>query len=232
MRAEALALLVTVALLTVAAGSALGSPQTEAATCSYDEAELREYQPETSTDHLAVPPTASYGGIYSSPDRNTTVYVYFLYYPTQNGVTPVDSHDPDIEPVYVVVDEATGDIQRVQYSAYHYLKGAATPSELSMNGSNARLHVVEPWHHYRPTDARGSYVELENYCAVVDQWSESDWRAAPDAVTHPWTMTDRASWWEADSIRNRIAEEYREAQRSLDDVATEANWTVGQTDFG
>lgn len=219
--------LVVAVFLTVGVAPVQGATQSENATCSYDETELREFQPETTTDHLSVEPTASYGGIFTSPDRETAVYVYFLSYPTQDGVTPVDSHESDREPVYVVVDEDTDEVKRVQYSAYHYLKGAATPSNLSMNGSNVQLHVVEPWHHYRPAATDGSYAELRNYCTAVNRWVESGWGAAADAVTHPWTMSDRASWWEADSLRNEIAAQYRDARQFSDGEVQVLNGTVG-----
>lgn len=211
--------LVIIILLTVGVGPVIGTPQSDAVRCSYDESELREYQPETVIEQLSVQPTASYGGIFSSPEHDTTIYVYFLYYETQVGMTPLDSHENDREPVYVVVDQDTDEIQRVQYSAYHYMKASATPENLSMNGSHVQLHVNNPWHHYRPTDAQGTYTELKNYCAVVDQWLASGWQAAPNSVRHPWTMSHRASWWEEGSVRNRIFAQYQETQSSLDNAS-------------
>lgn len=226
MRSLAVVLFITV-LLTVGVAPVAGSPQSSDATCSYDETDLREYQPETAIDHLSEQPSASYGGIYSSPDRDTNVYVYFLYYTTQDGWTPVDSHELDREPVYVIVDKNTGEVQRILYSAFHYMKGDTTRSNLSMNGTHVQLHVVDPWNHYEPKATEGSFPELENYCTVVDQWQESGWQAAPEAVRNPWTMTDRASWWEEDSVRNTVAEKYQQSQQILEGTAPALHETSG-----
>lgn len=226
MRVLALVLVVAVAS-TAGVAPAVGSPQSDPGDCTYDEGELREYQPETAVDHLDVKPTASYGGIFSSPERDATVYVYFLYYETQDGVTPLDSHDPDREPVYVVVDDDSGEIERVQYSAYHYVKGAATPSNLSTNGSHVQLRAVEPWHHYRPAAVAGSYPDLKNYCTAVDRWTADGWGAASEAVKEPWTMRERASWWPEDSLRETAASGYRDARSSLDAIDVVGNDTDG-----
>lgn len=220
---------VVLAVLVVAVvgtGPSPASQQPEGVTCSYDESELREYQPETAVDHLDVEPTASYAGVYSSPERGVDVYVYVLRYDRQSGVTAVDSHAVDREPVYVLVDDATGAVERVVYSAYHYVKGAGTPSKLPMNGSHVKLHVVDPWHQYAPTTESGSRVPLKNYCDAVDAWHANGWDASVEATTNPWTMTDRDSWWSQDSLDGRMTEEVLETRQELGDLTPDLNVSV------
>lgn len=213
------AMLVTV----VGAAPALGYERPEQVSCSYDESELKAYQPDTYVGHLDVEPSASYGGIYSSPERETDVYVYFLRYPRQDGLTSMDTHVDDREPVYVLVDDRTGDVERVIYSAYHYLKATKTPSSLSMNGSHAQLYVVNPWHQYAPSSASGSLVRLKNYCEAVDDWHANGWKASVEATTNPWTMTHRDSWWGDESIEHAVWERYGEARRTLDDLVPDVD---------
>jgi len=221
------AVLLAVGLVAVAgAASAVGADQPDRPVCTYDESELQAYQPETAIGHLDIQPTASYAGIFTSPARETTIYVYFLRYPRQEGATAVDSHVDDREPVYVLVDDRTGDVQRVLYSEYHYAKGAGTPSQLPMNGSHVRLHVVEPWHQYVPSPAPGARVRLANYCEAVDSWHANGWRASEAATTDPWTMTDRDSWWRTRSLSYSLSERYRESRRSVADAVSDINVSV------
>ena len=214
--------LVVLLVATVGVVPALGADQS-GASCAYDESRLKTYQPETAVDHLAVQPTASYAAIYSSPERATDVYVYFLRYSHQEGVTAVDSHLQDREPVYVLVDERTGEVERVVFSVYHYVKETGTPSTLPMNGSHVRLRVVEPWHQYLPTTDAGSRVRLKNYCEAVDRWHADGWAASVEATTNPWSMLDRKSWWADNSVGMSLAEQYWEARRSVAEAVPDVN---------
>lgn len=208
------AMLVTV----LGVAPAFGYQQPDGVSCSYDESKLEAYQPETFVGHLDAEPTASYAGIYSSPDRETDVYVYFLRYERQDGLTSLDTHVDDREPVYVLVDDATGEVERVVYSVYHYLKAAGTPSHLPMNGSHVQLYVVNPWHQYLPSPVGGSRVRLKNYCTAVDDWHADGWRASVEATTNPWTMTDRDSWWADGSIEQVVWNRYEQVRGKLGEV--------------
>ncbi|NHN57821.1 MULTISPECIES: hypothetical protein [Halorussus] len=222
--APLLATLLLAALLpaTVVGAPALAADQS-GVSCEYDESRLKAYQPETDVDHLAVRPTASYAGIFSSPEHPTDVYVYFLRYSHQEGVTPVDSHADDHEPVYVLVDERTGEVRRVVFSVYHYIKETGTPATLPMNGSHVKLHVVEPWHQYAPTTESGSRVRLRNYCEAVDRWHAEGWDASVAATTNPWTMLDRKSWWARNSLGFSLAERYWDARQSVAEAVPDVN---------
>lgn len=211
-----------VATVGVAPAPALGHRESSV-SCAYDESRLEAYQPETVIDHLAVTPTASYAAVYSSPERPTDVYVYFLRYTHQKGVTAVDSHPDDHEPIYVVVDDRTGDVRRVSFSTSHYVKETGTPSTLPMNGSHAKFRVVAPWHQYVPTPESGSRVRLKNYCAAVERWHANGWDASVEATTDPWTMRHRDSWWAEDSVGASIAERYWDVRRSLGDAVSDRN---------
>lgn len=218
--------LAVVALVAVSVVPAVGYERPDGVSCTYDESDLREYQPETYLGHLDVEPTASYGGVYSSANRDTDVYVYFLRYARQDGLTSVDSHVRDREPVYVMVDDETGAVERVVFSVYHYLKAVAEPSSLSMNGSHARLYVVNPWHQYLPwreheflpSVGDGTRVELKNYCEAVDRWHANGWLASEAATTNPWTMRDRDSWWADESIERAVWKRYGEVRGTLADA--------------
>lgn len=210
------------AMLVAAVGGvpAAGYDQPGHVTCSYDETKLKKYQPETTVGHLDVAPTASYAAVYTSPERETAAYVYFLRYPHQRGLTAADSHVADREPVYVLVDEGTGRVERVVYSAYHYIKGAGTPSNMPMNGTHVRLHVVEPWHQYVPTGDPGTRVDLKDYCEAVDDWHANGWRASAEATKNPWTMRNRDGWWDENTLGHSLSERYWEARREVDDAVS------------
>ncbi|WP_135805524.1 hypothetical protein [Halorussus marinus] len=72
MRTRSVAVVLAVALISVVgAASGVGADGTDRPECTYDESALKAYQPTTAIGHLDVEPTASYGGVYSSPDRET-----------------------------------------------------------------------------------------------------------------------------------------------------------------
>ncbi|WP_135805525.1 hypothetical protein [Halorussus marinus] len=126
----------------------------------------------------------------------------------------------------MLVDDDTGEVRRIIYSAYHYIKGTETPSDLPMNGSHVRLRVVEPWHQYAPADEPGTRVRLRNYCEAVEDWHADGWRASRAATENPWTMTDRDSWWRRGSLDYSLSERYWESRRAFEDAVPPINVSV------
>lgn len=171
-------------------------------TLTYNESALEEYAPALVTRHLEQDPAAVYGWKATSPERDTDVYVYFTFYPVQRGYSEYDSHPMDREPVYVYVDD--GEIVRVQYSAYHYLRGELPGSAVKIqDGTHPTLRVAENYHHYYPSNLSGdppSHVEnlgAEPGSGTFDAWLANGWAAGldPGSATNPWSMRDRADWW-------------------------------------
>lgn len=165
------------------------------ANCSYDRENVAEYVPEYEIDHLEIEPSAIYAAEFESTEFETDIYVYWAQYPYQAGVTEEDSHAGDHEPVYVLVDESTGAIERIQFSAYHYLKGTSTAPPTNASG-HPELFVNRPYHHYTSqTIEDGETPQLRDFCGTYESWYANGWEASREAVLNPWSMRTRDHWW-------------------------------------
>lgn len=166
----------------------------------YDERKslIEEYQPRLRTSNLDVTPEAVYAAYFESTEYDTDCIAYWTWYPTQQGITPYDSHYGDAEPVLVFVDDS-GAVDRVHYSGWHYLVARySDPPIADDSGAHPVLTVVNPHHHYviRPDDPdTGEYPPLDSFIDIVQPWFDNDWPADADTVLHPWTTDYRASWW-------------------------------------
>lgn len=176
-------------------------------TVTFDESLLAEYKPllDASPSRLKVTPSSWYGWVSRSADRDLTALSYWCYYPNQIGLTGADSHYLDREPVVVFIDEAAGTIERVNYSAYHWLKGETRTPPL-YQGTHPAFRVVERWHHYVPDYQQAGTLDLqlEYLDDVIDGWLNTGWDDGdgediqPGIAHAPWMLRDRGSWWESD----------------------------------
>lgn len=188
---------------TAAAASAPYGPQPEFVTLTgYGadpsvDAELEYWRPALVLRTLDIRPTKLYCWKARSTERETDMYCYWAWYPAgQEGVTEEDSHVPDREPIYVEVDGETRDLVAVHYDEIHYSVGT-NPAPTQVDGSHPSLHVVNPWHNYRPTTETGTAESppLADLHAVYGGWIRSGWSVHLQSVVNPWTVLVRGHWW-------------------------------------
>lgn len=189
-------------------------------TLEYDESALETYRPRLVTASLDIRPSTLYAWVARSTEEETTMYCYWAWYVSQQGVAAADSHVPDREPVYVEVDDSTGDVVAVYYDQYHYLRTTARPPVLSLyDETHPQLHVIDPWHPYRPTETVGSVVSLDNMHSVYEGWIENGWTVHQPAVVNPWLMKSRTHWWPEGSLGLSLTAELSKASLALRDIA-------------
>lgn len=195
----------------------------------YDEAELQTVEPYLDLSTLDVLPSRAASIIATTGDeslsttgaRETNIAMYWLEYPVQTGVTPWDSHLGDHEPVYVeYAPTANGpDIRRVIYSGYHWLRArsAAYPTaEDDLGDEHPALHVANPYHHYAidgtasgsPPSQSAGLSDLRDH---LQGWLDNGWPVHIPAITDPWTMKYRESWWRRGTFGVSAAESFYQA---------------------
>lgn len=224
-------LLVTSAFSGVAVadeGASLWDSKDKATNVYYDQTTCETYQPYLQMSHVEVRPDGIYCAVYESPDHDTDVIAYWARYPVQFGLTGVDSHVGDREPIYVHVDDQTGEVTKVVYSAYHYYAGeSSSPQMVTVNGSDyPSLYVFEPHHHYAPrTFSSGEFVEIKPFVANSDldasasqSWVANGWDVNHDAVVDPWAVSAGDNWWPDDSVDGRVSAIYWGAMQKVYDV--------------
>jgi hypothetical protein len=173
----------------------------------YDEDYLLKYRPTLQISHLDEQPEALHAFVArdtldADNPHATNALVYWAEYLIQDGVSPAtagpfsDSHFGDHEPIIVFVNKADQRVERVVYSAYHWLKGSA-PSPPVYDGTHPQLYVFDPHHHYRVSAQAGEFVELRDLTESYPAWLKNglDESIEPGATTNPWSMRDRESWW-------------------------------------
>jgi hypothetical protein len=175
----------------------------------YDRDLLKRYQPLVRVDHLLEEPNAMFGLVArDTPDaanpHGTDALVYFMEYDVQRGTSSFDSHFGDVEPIYVFRNKSDGSIRRVIYTAYHWLKAEVRSPDLLPDGSDLRdgthplFRAIRPYHHYSVTTRTADeFVDLANLVRAYPDWLTNglNEKIAPGAVTNPWSMLDRESWW-------------------------------------
>lgn len=175
--------------------------QPDHVTISFDRAELKTYRP--LLDLRDADGTALQGlwaWIARSPEYDYDWYVYWARWTHQAGFTDYDSHDGDHEPIYVGVDPDTGRVQRLLYSAYHWLKASAGRGAIPFYEGTERpkLYVFSPWHHYRLTERAGVDVDLVDLQDDIDDWLANGMESEL-AVSQPYdpaAMQSRDHWWQ------------------------------------
>lgn len=176
-----------------------GEQQPSHVTLEYDQAFLETYRPMLVLRELDVKPLALYSWKATSPEYDTAVGVYWAEYTHQEGVSEYDSHFGDHEPVYVFVDEQSGDVEEVVYSGYHWLAARTRTPDLYAE-THPKLHVVSPWHHYFTTTEQGTLVETGDLTSEFQAWLDNGLEddLAPGTVVNPWRMRTRSDWWRDD----------------------------------
>lgn len=182
-----------VATLSISASAiAREEHQPETVSISYDVETLEQYRPRLVFEEDAREKFLGlYGLLATSPDYESDVAVYWASYSHQEGVTDLDSHYGDHEPIYVYIDSETGEIRRVLYSAYHWIKGETVATD------RPRFDVVDPWHHYIPTTQEGDLVDVLDLTEEFGAWLSNglEESLADGAVVNPWSMRSRSDWW-------------------------------------
>lgn len=174
----------------------LGDFKPEHVKISYDEQVLKAYQPCLNTSSIDLKPEATFSAYYQSPEYETDVAVYIHYYPTQKGFTSYDSHVVDREPVLVFIDSDTGELDKISYSAWHYLI-AEESDPPTRNDIRPKITVESPHnHHYIDRSKIHKYTpKIDNFKEVIQPWYDNNWSADPSIMTEPWLANDTDSFW-------------------------------------
>lgn len=197
-------------IITVAvADSTVEENRPDHVTCEYNESTLEDYQPKLTINHLDIQPTTVYAEYCSSPEHDTDVAMYWAYYPVQEGISSADSHRLDREPIYVFINEDTGDVDKVVYTGYHYIKATNVNPDI-VDTKNTTFEVAKPHHHYTDigVDAYGEYPSLSDFSTVHDYWYKNGWEANPTVTANPYEIQYTTSWWSNDSYLNITASEW------------------------
>lgn len=187
------------------------------------------YQPRLRTGHLDVEPEAQYAAYFKSAESDLDVIAYWVWYPTQVGLSSLDSHAGDREPILVFLD-GDGSIDHISYSAWHYLIARDYAPDVD-DETHPWLTVAKPHHHYFRNDAgseTGEYVPLDDFRDIVGPWYANGWSADPSLVLDPWKTEYRESWWAPGAFGVSFLEQ--QAQLSLF-IARVAPWREVTSDF-
>ncbi|WP_153952742.1 hypothetical protein [Halosegnis longus] len=176
----------------------------EHVTIGYDQPWLERYQPllamdsETRSRFLGL-----YGWRASSPEFEYDWACYWASYTHQTGLTDLDSHRGDHEPLYVAVDEQ-GNVDRVCYTAYHWLKAESRMPTL--DGTNPVMLVNNPYHHYlmAPTPTTpAERFDVEDLVPEMPDWLDNGLEESLDTsvgVARPETILAEPDWWATGSF--------------------------------
>lgn len=193
------------ALSLFAVGTVAGEHDTRApdnVTLSYDDALIAEYQPQFVLDGVDPRPLA-FHALHAESSESTLNAVYgFTRYPFQEGLTSADSHWLDHEPVIVWYDQASGDVEQVDYAAYHWFRGSLRPGALQFadEAQHRPILRVDPrYHHYYAYtgELAGERIERRNLIESIDSWLSNGMESelALSQPFDPYAMLGRESWW-------------------------------------
>lgn len=174
-------------------------------TLSYDETLIKEYQPQLVTSGVEPEPLRYYA-LHAESTESTLNAVYgFTMYPYQDGnLARQDSHLGDHEPSVVWYDQASGDVVRVDYSAYHWFRGTAPADSFQYADADTDQHRpmlrVDPayHHHYLYSgSAAGERLEVGSLLDVIESWLNNglESQLALSQPYDPWELFGRESWW-------------------------------------
>jgi len=176
-------------------------------TLSYDDELISEYQPSLVLDNVEPDPLA-FHGLHAESSESTLNAVYgFTRYPYQSGQTSHDSHLGDHEPIIVWYDQTTGDVERVDYAAYHWFRGTASGDALEYVNDERRRPIfrVDPdYHHYYQASggAVGTTIQRENLLESIDSWLNNglEGSLALSQPYDPYAMLSRSTWWRHETM--------------------------------
>lgn len=170
----------------------------------YDEATLQKYRPRLITRHLEIKPSYLYGWVARSNEFDTEIACYWAWYEGQQASVQAASHRADREPVYVVFDPDSGDVQEAVVDGYHYFAARYTGDAVPFqDGDEYRptFHVQKPYHFYSGGGDGGEDVDLKDMNDRYPDWWKNDWHVHQRSVVVPWVMTGsngRSDWWPDD----------------------------------
>lgn len=171
-------------------------------TISYDEATIEEYRPQLILDGVEPEPFDFHALHAESTESDLNAVYGFLEYPYQEGISKSDSHLGDHEPVIVFYEASSGDVERVDYAAYHWFKNSTPAESLQFAGDEGHrpMLAVDPtYHHYYiySGNAAGGRPPLANLDDSIDSWLTNglEDKLAPSQPFDPWAMLGRESWW-------------------------------------
>ena len=171
-------------------------------TLSDDDDLIAKYQPQLVLEGVEPRPLAFYG-LHAESAESTLNCVYgFTQYPFQEGVSRQDSHLGDHEPIIVWYDQTTGDVERIDYAAYHWFRGTRSGDQLTYadDARHRPLFRVDPtYHHYYDYrgDLPGEQIERRSLLDAIDSWLANglEDELAPSQPYDPYDMLSRPTWW-------------------------------------
>lgn len=172
-------------------------------TVSYDDARIAEYQPQLVLDGVSPEPLGYYGLHAESEESSLNAVYGFVKFPYQEGrLGRADGHLGDHEPIIVWYDSASGEVERVDYAAYHWFHGWA-PADAFQYADEAQkrpmVRVDPAYHHFYIYSgaAAGERLERENLLEGIDGWLANglEENLALSQPFNPWDMFGRESWW-------------------------------------
>jgi hypothetical protein len=172
----------------------------------YDQDRLHQHRPLLDMNYADYQRLVGlYGWIAQSPSYDTDVYVYWCKYTDQEAPwwAPGTGHLGDHEPVQVEVDKATGEVQRVRASIFHWIKGEVTGSVMPLDeaGQRPELRVINPHHQYTAATNRDNLqaIPVDNlhdvYPGMLANGLEES--LVPGASKEPWLMRYEEDFWRA-----------------------------------
>jgi hypothetical protein len=171
-------------------------------TLSFDEAKIREYQPEFVLQGVDPEPYGVWAMHAKKQGSGLNAVYGFTRYPYQKGQSSYDSHYLDHEPWIVWYDAATGTTERVDYAAYHWFRGHAFRDQLAFASDDRKrpvLRVDPQYHHYYlySGSLAGERLELNSLLDAIEDWLADgmDEQLALSQPYDPWAMMSRDSWW-------------------------------------
>lgn len=211
-----IASIVSVVFIGLVSAESVTDNRPDHVSCSYQESTLEDYRPNLIVSHLESEPSTIYAQYCTSSERSEDVAIYWAYYPVQVGFSSEDSHDVDREPVYVFIDSSSGDVNRIVYSEFHYIKGVEESPNL-VDDNNPILYVESPHHSYNSSDGSGSYIGLSDFSNVHQGWHDNDWGADIEVTADPYEIDSRDSFWDDDNAvwDFRVAEWYWEIRMMI-----------------
>lgn len=210
-RRECLGLLASMVLGTAGASSIASAEHVERGapdhvTISYDEATIREYQPRLVLEGVDPRPL-KFHALHAESTESTLNAVYgFTQYAYQSGSTEHDSHLGDHEPMIIWYDQSSGDVERVDYAAYHWFRGTAYADSLQFADEERHkpiFRVDKTYHHYYSYagDIPGEALETTSLLDTIGSWLNNglEDNLALTQPFNPYDMLTRTEWWRHNS---------------------------------
>lgn len=152
-----------------------------------------------------------YGYVATSDEKDTDVMCYWSKTETVKslpaGNQNLSSNVGDHDPIYVFVNNETGEVDRIVYSGYNLDAAEVQPSEDQLkqdrvgSPTHATFTVVSGWHHYRHTpDNIGHFVELKSWPEVRETWLNNNFSLDAAAVENPWELQNQSDWRSDDGL--------------------------------